>query len=49
MYWNAIDKRLIKLENFLTQIFESYDSELSILNNNKIRHPFKIIDRYGWQ
>ena len=47
MDWNAVDERLRRGELLLSLDFlESYDFELSVMNDCKVGHPFKIADGY---
>ena len=48
MDWNAVDERLIKRGELLLSLdfLESYDFELSVMNDCKVGRPFKITDGY---
>ena len=48
MDWGLVDERLIGCGELLLSLdfLESYDYELSLLNDGEVGHPFKITDRY---
>jgi len=48
MDWGLVDERLIRRGELLLSLdfLESYDYELSLLNDGKVGRPFKITDRY---
>jgi len=48
MDWKRVDERLIRRGELLLSLdfLEGYDFELSVMNDGKVGHPFKITDRY---
>jgi hypothetical protein len=48
MDWRIVDEGLIRRVKLLLSLefLEGYDLELSILNNGKVGHPFRITDGY---
>jgi hypothetical protein len=48
MEWNAVDERFIKRGELLLSLdfLKGYELELSIKNDCKVGHPFKITNRY---
>jgi hypothetical protein len=48
MDWNGVDERLIRRGELLLSLdfLEGYELDLSLLNDCKVGHPFKITNRY---
>jgi len=49
MDWRLVDERLIRRGELLLSLdfLEGYDYELSVMNDGKVRRPFKITDGYA--
>jgi hypothetical protein len=48
MDWRSVDKGLIRRGELLLSLdfLEGYGLELSVLNNGRVGHPFRIMDGY---